>query len=362
MDDASAARALFPARLEAVTPQWLSAVLGASVADFVAEPVGDGAGFMGVVTRLRMDYRAAGTPGPRSVILKLPSGHAGARMQAGAFGHYAKEVAFYRNLAARAPVRTAKPLFCGFDAAGMRFCLILEDLAPARTGDQLGGLSRDEMAASVEAAAVLHGRWLGAVELQTFPWLPGLDDPTQLALAEILPRCLPRYLEFTGGSAEAAAVAGCLGPRIALLLRVLARRRRTLVHGDLRGDNLLFDGLAGPVAFIDWQLVHKGTGLTDLAFLFTSSLATDDRRALEGELMSLYLDTLKATGAAMETRAAWRDYALSLALCWVWTVIGIGSLEVGKGRGAQVFAAWNTRLLAALADHETARVVETETA
>jgi aminoglycoside phosphotransferase (APT) family kinase protein len=51
-----------------------------------------------------------------------------------------------------------------------------------------------------------------------------------------------------------------------LLARVPARNRRTVVHGDFRIGNVIFDG-EGLRSVLDWELSHVGDPLEDLAWL-----------------------------------------------------------------------------------------------
>jgi aminoglycoside phosphotransferase (APT) family kinase protein len=51
-----------------------------------------------------------------------------------------------------------------------------------------------------------------------------------------------------------------------LLARIPARNRRTVVHGDFRIGNVIFDG-EGLRSVLDWELAHVGDPLEDLAWL-----------------------------------------------------------------------------------------------
>ncbi|MHB8530412.1 MAG: phosphotransferase [Caulobacteraceae bacterium] len=356
--------ASFPAAIEAITPRWLTGVVGrglggARIVDFAVEPVGAGVGFVGVVARLRLIYDRKGPAGPASVIVKLPSDDPGARMMAATFRHWEKEVGFYRDIAQNNPMISPRAYFHAFDPATLDFNLVLEDLSPARNGDQLAGLTVDDAAVAVEALAPMHAKWWQSSELHAVGWLPALDDPSLLALQPAFRRCWDRYRAFSGGEIDATLVAAGerLSSRIADLLVALAARPRTLVHGDYRADNLLFDGAASPVAVVDWQLVHKGPGIHDLAYLLVGNLDIDDRRAAEADLGRLYLAALRAGGVGYGEEAAWRDYRVCIALGWIWTVVGIGSLDLTNARGAAVFHAWNRRLAAAMLDLDAPRAV-----
>ena len=53
---------------------------------------------------------------------------------------------------------------------------MMEDLAPAEQGDQLGGCSADDAALAMEQAAHLHGPRWDDPTLRNFDFLGGLDE------------------------------------------------------------------------------------------------------------------------------------------------------------------------------------------
>ena len=97
-----------------MTPEWLTAQLrdagaldGAhSISGFRSEPIGEGAGMLGVIARLELDY--AGEPGPiASVVVKCATPTVANRAVAMTFHMYEREVRFFRELADR--MRTGRP-------------------------------------------------------------------------------------------------------------------------------------------------------------------------------------------------------------------------------------------------------------
>ena len=67
------------------------------------------------------------------------------------------------------------------------------------------------------------------------------------------------------------------------LLDDLATEPTTMVHGDWRADNLLFEP-DGSVAALDFQLIGTGRGTYDLAYFVTQSLDRADAAAHERAL------------------------------------------------------------------------------
>src|SRR5262249_39083966 len=97
-----AATAEVPSGIDGVTPQWVTTVLdGATVTDVRVEQIALDSGFSSQLYRAHL----SGEGVPDSVIVKLPAvSEAGDAMKM--LGGYAREVAFYREVAGRAPLGT----------------------------------------------------------------------------------------------------------------------------------------------------------------------------------------------------------------------------------------------------------------
>src|SRR5262249_38656778 len=92
-----------------------------------------------------------------------------------------------------------------------------------------------------------------------------------------------------------------LGTRLRSLAEALRSGHKTLIHGDLHLDNLIFDLPARPVAVLDWQIASVGPPASDLVPLILS-LEVGDRRAHQDELLERYLNLLAEHGV--------RDYSI----------------------------------------------------
>ena len=119
-----AAAAGVPSGIEGVTPQWLTAALdGATVTDVRVEQIALDSGFSSQLYRAHL----SGEGVPNSVIVKLPAvSEAGDAMKM--LGGYAREVAFYRHVAGRAPMGTPVVHAIRMDEGTADFVLVLEDL------------------------------------------------------------------------------------------------------------------------------------------------------------------------------------------------------------------------------------------
>ena len=294
------------------------------------------------------------------MIAKLPSSDPGARMITTTFRHYEKEVRYYEQMACDNCVSTPAAYFHAFDPESGDFALLLEDLAPARNGDQLAGLSVADARLAVEALAKMQALWWEAPKLHTYDWLPAFNDPAMLGLESVFTQCWEPYKSFVGDRmpAELTPVGDRLGPSITRMLNHLVARPCTLVHGDYRADNFFFGG-PDLFAVIDWQIVIKGMGTFDLAYLLAGNLSVEDRRAHGEELVRLYHSTLVANGVRdYDFEACWKDYRASTLMAWIWPVIAVGSLDPANARGVAFFFEWSKRACAAVMDLKAYEALE----
>jgi hypothetical protein len=308
-----------PLAIEEVDARWLGDVLhasgslptGAAVSSLAVECVGAGIGLLGSLHRVR--YRAGSTGEEASVVVKLPADNE-LRATADALGLYRREVDFYQQLAGAVPLTTPRAHLALPAAETTDFVLVLEDLGGLVAGDQLAGLAPEQADAAVDAIAGLHAWAWGDDDLlaRLSPSFPPLRNETTLAL-------YPGY--FGAGWAsylsrssrepgpELRAVAGRWGSDLPSFLDDLAAPA-TLCHGDYRADNLFF-GRDGAVSVIDFQLVHQGSGMSDVAYLVSQSI--DGAEAADHErLVRRYCSALEALGITYPWDEAWHRYRVAV--------------------------------------------------
>jgi hypothetical protein len=299
---------LIPTTPDAITPEWLSDVLGAVVTAVDKEMVGTGQ--MGDSVRLRLAY-AAGAQGPASVVAKLPALDPTSRATAAAVRSYEIEVSFYRELAPALPVRAPHCYLAWHDAATDDFILLLEDLAPARQGDQLAGCTVDQAAIAVAELPKLHAPLWGDARLESMPWLhrntPESAVMTTMLVSGLYDGFRTRYADRL--DPEVFDLCERFVPRLG---RYLADRPGswTVAHGDYRLDNLLFgtEGGGPPVAVVDWQTVAHGPGVGDLSYFIGAGLLPDDRAKHEHDLVNDYHGAMRAAGVELAWDDCWLQY------------------------------------------------------
>lgn len=305
-----------PSHPDSITPAWLTERLRASgllgqgaVAAVSWEPIGTGQ--VGDSVRLHLTYDQAGA-GPATLAGKFPAADPTSRGTAAAFGLYAKEVGFYRELNRHLGVRVPETIAAEIAEDGVDFILLFEDLGPARGGNQLASCSAADARAGVIQAAALHAPSWGHAGILATEWLQ--PKPEQSAQVQALyPNAQAIFRERYADSLEPEFMAVCeqlaeAGP----LWFGRDAPPQCLIHGDFRLDNMLFDikGGAEPIAVLDWQTVALGNGLTDIGYFLGTGIGDDLRRAHEGELLDLYCAEMSARGVPLTRDAIWDDYVI----------------------------------------------------
>ena len=298
-----------PASSADLTVDWLNEALegevtqGATIVDLKREVIGEGAGFIGELTRITPTYSSHDADAPRSFIAKLPIADEAIRSIALLFGWYEHEIRFYQEIAGQIELRTPKCYYSAMDVPAGRFALLLEDLAPARCGDQLASCSLEEAKLALSELAKLHAAWWNSPRLEEFDWMPALDDGAlQQVLVTLYQQSWPYFVEQVGQQVPEAIldVGERFGANFSTMMEGLAERPRTIMHTDFRLDNMFFgveDG-GSPFALIDWQLIQRGGGAFDVTYFLAGNFPPEVRRKHETELLHTYHDGLLRHGVS----------------------------------------------------------------
>ena len=354
-----------PDGVDAITPEWLTAVLAVAVdlgdARIVAVTVNAvGTGQMCDSFRVGLTFDIEPPAGvPSSVIAKLPSSDARSRATGLSTRAYEFEVLFYQRLAPESSIRTPEAYHLGLDTETGCFVLLLEDLAPARQGDQLAGCTVAQAELAVQELVGLHAPWWGRREIFEAGWLRRHGQGMGAVFGPMWARFQARYEDRLNGDVRAAgdAFADVAGP-----YEIPPRwEHSTVVHGDYRLDNMLFGGSAGgaPIAVVDWQGVSIGRGPSDVAYFLGAGLVEEDRRGHEIRLLGEYYSSLIANGVqGYEWDACWRDYRIG-AFSGLVTTVAASTLVKRTERGDDMFMAMARRHALQILDLDAAGAVRT---
>ena len=342
---------LFPTTPDQMRVEWLESALGFGIAGAEIEPVGAGAGFAGSVYRIHLSYKDADSPATKTLIWKTVSGDGRTREFLTTLGVYERELRFYRRLANSVEVAPATSV-SEFDPETGSFCLIIEDLSYMNPGDQIEGCTFEQALEVVNAAARLHSQfWSERTEID-LSWVPKFDGGT--GYFERMHSVAWRRLRKTIPSIPEGLleVARRVGPRVSDVKARLSREPVTLVHGDLRLDNVFFgQGQTGDrLKLIDWQAIRLGRGMYDLAYFLSTSVPIEARRQYETELLESYAETIAKRG--INYSAADREEDFGWALLDIVTFVGIigSTLDFQSPRGLELSETILSRLWAAIED------------
>jgi hypothetical protein len=313
----AAATADVPSGIDGVTPQWMTAVLRAdesasdiaTVTDVRAEQIALDSGFSSWLYRVHL----RGDSVPDSVIVKLP-----ARSEAGQamvmMGGYAREVAFYRDVAGRAPLGTPHVYLAAMAENLADFVLVLEDMRHWDNADHLAGLSLDRARCAVAQLAGLHAWSTDPKRAGALSAFPSINTPVTHDL-------LPAAFQSGWGVYQDRASAP-IPPAVATYAERFAElapraiealgERRMLLHGDIRADNMFFSG--DRLKVVDFQMSAWGGGAMDIGYLVSQGLPTEVRSGRDEMLVREYLEVLRALGVDdYSFDEAWRHYRFAVA-------------------------------------------------
>ncbi len=239
---------------------------------------------------------------------------------------YRSEYTFYTELAGQVSIPIPHSYHCAIERDGADFVLLLDDMAPAVQGDQIGGCSADEAILAVEALAGLHGptwcdhRWAGH---------PGMvmakpDRDAAAGMGEVA-RMAAEVTAERLGDRMSPADRDTLFDALSLVTPWLLAEpdRFAVLHGDYRADNLLFDPDRRHVTVVDWQTLGVGLPARDLAYFTATSLLPELRATIEPDLVERYHRKLTAHGVTgYELESCWRDYRLGVLQAPLITALG----------------------------------------
>ena len=354
----------FPTHPTELTTQWLTEALeaagvlhGAQVTGFTTTPVGEGIGMLGILVRVALSYDRPAPGAPQTLIAKFPSDVPTNREVGVTYRLYEREVNFYTRVRPQIEGLAAPECFGGqYEPATGDSFLLLEDLAAYRVGDQVVGCTAAEAMEILDAVIPLHARYWNRIDDPLLEGMTKVDDPDQMAgiaagcaagwdpCVEMFPEAMPDEIRavqerFTGSVPE--------------LHRMVGRLVQTVIHGDLRLDNMMFGDTPDlrPVVLLDWTLT-KTSGLHDVAYLVSQNVDLAERRAHEAEIIEHYHGGLVEHGVEGYSLAqCWADYRLVVLHLFAYAIVIAGTLDPSNERGAAFMRQLLHRSSSAVMDH-----------
>ncbi len=316
-----------PWGVEALSTEWLTAVLSRGVADakVVSFSLGHGHEGSSVRRQLRVQWNAAGqavglpeqlfTKATPTLLTRLSSGMA-------AIG----ERRFFERIRPELDVEAPQLFHSSYERASGRSIHIFDDLATTK-GAQFCSytttLDRTQADEVIDTLATFHGRFRGSPRFAAdLKWLTTYEaflhtgerngirighDRAMLEAADIIP-------------AAVAARRDEIWPRAIEGLALHAQEPRTLLHSDVHLGNW-YVTRAGSMGLCDWACVCTGHWARDFAYAVSTTLTVEQRRAWERELLFRYLERMRElSGLTTPVYVAFDQYRCQLfAALLMWT-------------------------------------------
>jgi hypothetical protein len=331
------------ARLADLTPELLSDVLDAPVADVTITPLSTGN--MSASSRLHLRY-ADGATGPASLVAKMPVDTPEARMVSAYTDR--TEIGFYTQIAPRVSIPSPTCYNAGLSQEHGAL-ILLEDITPAVTVDQIDGCTAAQARLAVTNVAGLHASTWNDVEFRDIDFRSPIGPHVLEGMQAMMDAGGPAVIERYGTPADQTEVIRAF---TAATTRWFQRRLEpfALLHTDYRLDNLLFapdPTSERAVVTVDWTTISAGLPAKDVAYFIATGLEPELRRDHERELVSAYAEALAAHGVDYDT--VWDDYVYGLFHAVLITVAGAASSQQSE-RGDAMFRTMMRRACAAIHD------------
>jgi hypothetical protein len=270
-----------------------------------------GTGQIGTCFRFELELADPASAAPRSLVGKFPSDDPVSRATGVQLRNYYREIQFYRHLADRLSISIPRHYYDAIEGEGPEFVLLLEDMAPAEQGDQLGGCSVEVARAAVlELVGLQAPSWCDE-SLKRFDWLYTLQEG-EVTTGLLYQQLVPGFLERFGDRLEAdeQAVIARVGESPDCPLFKPSMMPFCLEHVDYRLDNMLIDQSQSPpkVTVVDWQSPRLGPPMNDVAYFLGAGLLPEVRREAEEGIVRDYHAALTAAGVDFSWEDCWTGY------------------------------------------------------
>ena len=337
----------FPTHPDELTTDWLTSIFHAGghlgenrqITEFESHTIGEGLSLLGLVQRVTLTSSPGDGPeAPGSVVIKFAHPLEENRAIAMNTRMYEREIDFFEHLAPHVDMRLTEYYHGAIDVETGLNAVVIEDLATYRPGDQVAGIDADEARLIIDSFAPLNAAFWDRCDQ------PLLDNCMRIDTSYVEPflpgvfatweRCRELFSDQITDDVLAALPAYVDALRD--LHRMMGARTQTLVHGDVRLDNVMFGQRPDedPVVLIDWQAVMVSNPMQDVAYMLSQSMDTDIRRAHEDDLIAYYCEQVTGLGVERYTfEQARADYDIAVLWIMAYPLIIGGAFDPANERG-----------------------------
>jgi len=324
--------AAVPARVEDLTPEWLTSALcgerpGARVVGVQLEGGSEGTSSRRALT---VTYNDVGAGLPTALYSKSTPRFV-SRALIGVTGAAGAEALFYGHIRKHLDIGAPAGYAGAWDPRSCRSMVLTEDVSATRGAtfpDAAVYIDQEQARGMVCEMARYHGalwedprldhEWTTLRDVES--WQRNFNASTGMDAGAVFAFRYARE-EIP---AELHARRREVRPAFAHSLALNAREPKTLLHQDVHPRNW-FHLPSGAVHLYDWQGIAKGNWSLDVAYALSVALEVEHRRAWERELLELYLDELGAAGATPPSfDDAWLAYRRQMfhgLIFWTYTLL-----------------------------------------
>ena len=301
---------VFPATTKEINVEWLNEVLhkngflgNTDIISVDHKPMGTGRGFLSEMAKLHLTYNSNTSSLPGTMIAKWPPLNEFALRAVMSMGLFEREIRFYTDIAPNCDIRTPRIYFT-FIGDNNQYGILMEDCSSFIEPDpDMNGLSLEDSKTAVLKMADFHARWWNAENRPELNWVPGVktiftNDPNTADSAWNI--CIGRQV-FVDALPKGGMEAGQkIVDNFDWILNNLAQDKLSLVHDDLKSENMFIDSATpeDPLIIFDWSTLNINRGVTDLSFLLGEAVSPDTRRKIERDIIPLYHERLVENGVS----------------------------------------------------------------
>jgi hypothetical protein len=348
---------------EAISPEWLTAVLCGEVsgARVVTVEICGGDQGSSVRRQLKVSYneegRNAGLPEnlfcktTPTVLTRLATGLSAAG-----------EARFYRQLRPELNIEAPTCYHSAWDRKSGRSVHLFNDLIATRSAQFCKWptpISRQQAEQIVDTLATVHGRYYDSARFSSdLKWILTFEDFFRAGERVGLRECHEQAM--IKAEAVIPADVSCdragIWPSTIKALELHRKGTSTLIHSDVHLGNWYITG-DGRMGLCDWQCLAKGHWARDISYAISTTLAIEDRRAWERDLLKRYLDQMREKcGLGITFDEAWDLYRQQIFLALLmWTPTLVHTRTTPDMQPEEMSLEMIKRMTAAISDLESLR-------
>jgi len=253
----------FPLTMQKIDASFLGEHLGLDIHEFHYERIGADRGMLGEIYKVTIKS----STGSREVVAKFSAPRKEALDNAKRGGTHERELRCYDELLSTTPVSIPEIFASWFDEKSSEYLILQEFIEFDQRVDQIDGITVAQSKLVIEEAAAMHAHWWEHSGLAELEWLPRLNDTRRRTNLTTVTRLgwnpLTEILD-EGGLSYPKVSGDSLADEIDDMLCDLSTSESTLIHSDLRADNLLFNTVGDGVMLVDWQGCSFGPSSFDI--------------------------------------------------------------------------------------------------